>query len=140
MISTTITFPTPPYSNPPIEPQFYQPSRFVISDITLGETTLVTTSIDHNYVIGQQVRFIIPPAYGTRGLNEQSGLVISIPALNQLIVDISSKFFDPFVAASTDQNPQIMAIGDVNSGYINANGRNFTGTFIPGSFIDISPL
>jgi len=34
---------------------------------------------------------------------------------------------------------QILAIGDVNQGAINSLGRRNNGTFIPGSFIDISP-
>ena len=44
--------PTPAYNNPPIEPQFYQPSRFVISAISNGNPTTVTTSEENNYVVG----------------------------------------------------------------------------------------
>ena len=131
--------PIPLFTNPPIQPQFYQPSRFVITAIGQGQTTLVTTSINQNYVIGQLVRFIIPPAFGIRQLNEQSGFVLSIPSPNQVEVDIDSSFYDSFVSAISIQNPQIIAIGDGNSGQINSNGINNSSTFVPGSFINISP-
>jgi len=36
--------------------------------------------------------------------------------------------------------PQIIAIGDNNSGSINSNGRTNLGTTIPGAFRNISPV
>lgn len=139
MSNTVLSYPIPPYSNVPIEPQFYEPSRFVISAITLGQTTLITTTQDHNYVIGQLVRLIIPPSNGCRQLNEQQGYVLSIPNTNQVILNIYSAGGDPFVSAVNPQQPQILAIGDVNTGVVNNNGRASTGTYVPGSFINISP-
>lgn len=143
---SAIVGPIPPYSNPPIEPQFFQPSVFYISAISLGQTTTITTSINHNYVLGQLTRLLIPSKYGAQALNEQQGYVIAIPALNQVTLDINSINSDPFISSPTflpfqsKTPPQIVAVGDRNSGTINANGRNPTGTFIPGSFINISPL
>lgn len=127
------------YQNPPIEPQFYAPSQFIISAIALGTTTLVTTTIDHNYVVTQQCRLVIPNGYGCTQLNELSGYVIAVPALNQVLLDINSQHANSFIAASLRQQPQIMAIGDVNTGPINANGPQNVQTFISGSFINISP-
>lgn len=144
--NTVISGPVPPYSNPPIQPQFFQPSRFVISALTLGQTTTITTSVDHNYVIGQQVRLLIPSKHGSTSLNEQSGIVLSIPASNQVILDINSNGADPFIATPTfmpfqQQTPsQIIAIGDYNTGLISMSGRSLPTTTIPGSFINISPL
>ena len=138
-MASPIKGPVPAYSNPPINPQYYEPSRFVISNISLGVTTLVTTSIDHNYVVGQTVRLLIPFGYGAYQLNEVPGNVLSIPTTNQVVLDINSNGSDAFLPGSLNQNPQIIAIGDVNSGTIN-NSRSNLGTFIPGSFIDISPL
>jgi len=141
-----ISYPIPAYSNPPIEPQFYQPSQFVISAITLGKTTIITTLVNNNYVIGQLVRILIPSKYGSRGLNEQQGMVISLPAPNQVEVNIDSTNVDPFIASPTflpfqsRTLPQIIAIGDNNSGAINNQGRSPTSTTIPGSFENISPL
>lgn len=130
--------PVPPYTNPPIEPQYYQPRVYFISNITLGQITLVTTTINHDYVIGQLCRLIIPPAYGCRELNEVTGYVISIPASDQVVLDIYSQGGNPFVSASTSNQPQILPVGDINSGVQNTNGRINQITYIPGSFINIS--
>jgi len=135
-----ISYPIPPYSNPPIQPQFYEPSRFVISSITLGATTTVTTTLDMNYVIGQLVRLIIPRAFGCIQLNEQEGYVISIPASNQVVLDIYSAGGSPYISATDPNVPQILAIGDINLGAINRYGRVNLNTNIPGSFINVSPL
>lgn len=138
-VGTVISYPIPAYSNVPVQPQFYQPSQFFISDITLGQTTTVTTTVDHNYVIGQEVRLIIPPSFGCRQLNNQTGFVLSIPEDDEVVLDIYSLGGDPYVSSSATTKAQILAIGDVNSGVTNSTGRLSNGTFIPGSFADISP-
>ena len=137
-----ITGPIPPYSNPPIEPQFYKPSQFVITAISLGITTMITTSVNNNYVVGQEIRLLIPPYSGARGLNGETGFVIAIPSPNQVTLDIDSIGVDPFIFINLSNKfrtpAQIIAIGDENSGAINLSRSNQT-TFIPGSFINISP-
>lgn len=149
MPSTTgvISYPIPPYQNLPIEPQNYQPSRFVISAISLGQTTTVTTTGNVNYVIGQLVRLLIPSAFGTIELNEQSGYVLSIPTPNQVVLGINSSRMTAFnsSATATTSQPQILATGDVNTGTVSTTGRSIptingnTNIAIPGSFINISP-
>lgn len=134
-------FPGPiaPESNPPINPQYYNPSRFVISAISLGTTTTVTTTEDMNFVIGQLVRFIIPQNCGTVQLNEQTGYIIDFPAPDQAEININSSDYDVFSAISTYVQPQLLPVGDINTGTINATGRLKTGTYVPGAFIDVSP-
>lgn len=129
--------PIPPWTNAPINAQFYKPSVFVISDITLGLTTIVTTSLNNNYVVGQEIRLTIPPTFGCRQLNGQSGFVISIPSANQVQVSINSVNADQFTSSSATTKPQIAAIGDINNGAQNTSANN-TSVFIPGSFINIS--
>lgn len=135
-----ISFPTPFFNNNiPIDADFYQPSRFVISNITLGQTTFIITSIDHNYFIGQLIRLFIPKGFGCTQLNNLSGYVIDIPLSNEVEVSIdSSKTVDPFIAASETNSPAIMAIGDNNTGTLNTNGRINQVTTVPGAFINIS--
>ncbi len=136
---SAIIGPTAPYSNVPIEAQFYQPSRFVISAVSLGVTTTVTTTAAMNYVIGQLVRLIIPPSFGCRQLNESQGYVLSLPTTTQVVLSIdSSKDVDPYIASSASTVAQILAIGDINTGQINT-GRSGNITYIYGSFINISP-
>jgi hypothetical protein len=139
-VGTVISYPIPAYQNVPIEPQFYQPSQFFISDITLGITTIVTTTIDMNYVIGQEVRLLIPPSFGSYQLNGQTGFVLSLLASNQVEVSIDSSFADPFIASSSAvQSAQIIALGDISNGVISDTGRNISSTNVPGAFINISP-
>ena len=138
-----MSFPPGPialYRNLPIEAQYYKPSRFVISAIGLGATTLITTTVALNYVVGQVVRFIIPLTFGTRQLNEQQGVVTQVPSANQVVVAINSLNYNPYIASSATTPAQIMAIGDVNSGHINPFGPYHTFPYIPGSFINISPF
>lgn len=214
--SGVVSFPVPAYSNPPITPQFYQPSRFVISEITFGVTTTVSSLSDMNFVIGQLVRLLIAPVYGSYQLNEVQGYVLSIPTTKSVVIDINSIGVTAFIAnpytstitaatkashvvltannsfyannlltisgvqgmtelngsnrlivSRTDTTitldlnstafgtytsggiatlqtpivnyPQIIAVGDVNSGQTNT-GRTGNLTFVPGSFINISPL
>jgi hypothetical protein len=136
-------FPGPiaPENNPPIMPQYFQPSRFEIIDIDLGITTTITTSDDMNYVIGQAVRLLIPETYGSFQLNELQGLVIEIPAADQVVVDINSTNSNQFIPNPTygPTKPQIIAIGDVNSGIISSSGRDIVNSRLPGSFTNISP-
>src|SRR6188474_863791 len=85
-----LSYPIPAYQNLPPEPEFYVPRRFVIEGITLGVTTIVTTTEDHNYVIGQECRLLIPSPFGSYQLNEVKGNVISIPADDQVELSIDS--------------------------------------------------
>ena len=136
---SVISYPIPPYQNLPIEPQNYQPRAFVISAITLGISTLVTTVDDMNYVVGQLVRLIIPETYGCRQLNGQEGYVLGIPAANQVQVSINSSMnVNPYIASSQPTPAQILAIGDVNTGYTSSTGASVPLVAIPGSFINIS--
>lgn len=141
-------FPGPqsPYQNPPIQPQFFQPSQFVITGISFGTSTTFTTAKNANYVIGQLVRIIIPESYGSYQLNEQTGYVTAIPAGNQVTVNINSIGVNPFISTPTFlpyQNhtpPQIVSVGSTNTGKISLTGPVQTNVTIPGAFENISPI
>jgi hypothetical protein len=137
-MGTVVTAPIPPFQNLPIRANFYNPSRFLISNIILGQTTIITATEDMNYVIGQLVRLIIPAPYGTYQLDNRQAYVISIPSDDQVEIDIDSNQMNAFILASISQQPQILPIGDVNSGVINNNGLNAAGIGIPGAFINLS--
>lgn len=145
--STVISYPIPPYQNEPINVNYYQPSQFFIQDISLGQTTTITTTTGMNYSIGQVIRLIVPAYFGSYQLNEQTGIVIEIPADNQVVTTIiSAENVDPFilfVPPSPLLMPyiaaQILAVGDVNNGAINSQGRVNNGISPLGAFINISP-
>ena len=137
---TVISYPISIYQNVPIEAGFYQPSRFVISDVDLGQTTIVTTTEDVNYVVGQLVRLIIPPSFGCRQLNEKQGYVLALPSSDEVEISIDSSLnVDPYIASSATTKAQILAVGNINSGIISSTGTVMSSTNIPGSFINISP-
>jgi len=146
MTNPILNGPQAPESNPPIEPQYFQPNQFVISNIQRGIVTTVTLDqtfygAKNNFVVGQLVRFIIPETYGIRQLNEQLGYVIGIPSENQVNVNINTTInYDNFVASPSygPTPPQLLPVGDVNTGRINTD-RSRNGTYIEGSFINISP-
>lgn len=136
---SAITGPIPPYQNLPIEPQNYNPSRFTISSITLGKTTVVTATEDMNYVVGQLTRLIIPPSYGCRQINEAQSYVISLPSTTSVELNLdTSRNVDPYIASSASTPAQILPVGDVNTGIISSTGRVIPTTNIPGSFINVS--
>ena len=132
--------PTPAYNNVPIQPQNYAPSKFDISDISLGPTTIVTTSVNHNYIVGQLVRLLIPNPYGSYQLNEVLGYVISIPSADEVELNINSTGANTFNPSPVKgpTPPQIVAVGDSWSGIISTTGRSVPTTAIPGSFVNIS--
>jgi len=133
--------PIAPENNPPITPQYYQPNVFNIASITNGKTTLVTTTVPNNYVVGQLVRLLVSQIYKATQFNELTAYVININSPTQFTLGLDSSSFGLFVANPTSgtTQPQVVAVGDLNTGYINPNGRMVNGTFIPGSFINISP-
>lgn len=134
-----IVGPIAPYSNVPIQEQFYEPRRYQIDDITRGKTTTVTTTADHDFVVGQQARINLPSEYGMYQINGRQALVISIPAADQVEILLDSTQFDAYVSATSTQVPQIIPIGEFNSGYLSSTGTVVTDINIPGAFINISP-
>lgn len=113
-----------------------------ISAISKGITTVITTTLDHSFVIGNEVSFQIPKEYGMRQLNTQSGYVLSITDTT-VEVNIDSLGYDAFIVPSV--NPlivldpaQIIPRGDANTGYILPGGEN-PPLQIPGAFRNIYP-
>lgn len=137
--TTVLSYPIPAFQNLPLQPQFYQPSRFVISGVTLGQTTIITTTTNMNYVIGQEVRLNIPPSFGCRQLNGVTAFVVSLPALNEVELALYSLGGDAYQSSTATTQAQILAVGGINNGYQAPNGIN-NAPLIPGSFTNISPL
>jgi hypothetical protein len=113
-------------------PYLYAPGVAFIEAIATGTTTTVTTTAPHNYVVGQEIAFRIPQAWGTTQLNSLPdnaipgspiyGYVISVPSSTSFICNINSTGYTafntnlvaaPFIGQSF---PQVVAVGDVNSG------------------------
>lgn len=119
-------------------PYLYFPGVSYISAITLGATTTIDTTAAHNFVVGQEVAFRIPvvagfpTAWGTTQLNSLPntlspgspvyGYVISVTDYNTVVVNIDSSAYTAFNSNIPVANvpgmsfPQIVAVGDVNTG------------------------
>lgn len=134
--------PIAPERNPPINAQYYAPDRFIISAIVPGSNTVITTTTPNNFVVGQLVRLLIPWYWGAQQINTQLGYISLLISSSQFILDIYSIGIKPFAlstfAPAIQNQPQVIPVGDANSGPINT-GRTNNQTFISGSFINISP-
>lgn len=114
-------------------PYIYFPGVSIISAITLGTTTVVATAENHNLVVGSQVAFRIPSAWGTTQLNTPYfgnnlsqpvyGLVTVVTSATQVTVAINSSAFTAFNSNPTVAQalaglsfPQMVAVGDQNTG------------------------
>lgn len=113
-------------------PFLYAPGVSTISAITLGATTTVDTAAPHNFVVGQEVAFRIPSAYGTTQLNSLPnvtipgqpiyGFVTVVNSATEVVVNINSTGYTAFTQPSVAQvlvglaPAQILAVGDNNSG------------------------
>jgi hypothetical protein len=119
-------------------PWNYLPGQNVISAITTGTTTTVTTTDNHNYVVGQEIAFRIPSVWGTTQLNSLPnnsipgspiyGYVTSITSNTIFVCSINSTGFTAFNSNPTVAQvigltpPQVVAVGDVNSGGVAYSG------------------
>lgn len=114
-------------------PTLYAPGASVITAISTGTTTTVTTTAAHNFQVGQEIAFRIPTAWGTSQLNSLPnsvvpgspiyGFVTAVGSATQFTCSINSTGYTAFnsnqVFASFPGEffPQVVAVGDVNSGY-----------------------
>jgi hypothetical protein len=137
--------PTPAYTNPTIQPQFFAPDYFQISAVAKGKTTQVTVlstfGVECNFVVGQQVLFVIPNRFGTIQLNNMTGIVTSIVSPNVFTLNIDSSAFSDFIATPDRERQiaQVLPAGTFRTGNINPNPSD-VGLTIPGSFTNTSPF
>ena len=119
-------------------PFLYEPGVAFISALTLASTTTVVTTAPHNFETGQQIAFRIPSVWGPTQLNSlpdtlipgQSiyGYVQSITDNQTFVCNINSTGYTAFTTAQSVTSvpgltfPQVLAVGDVNSGGIPYSG------------------
>lgn len=124
--------PTGAFVRKVLYPYLYLPGDNFISAITTGATTTVTTTANHNFVVGQEIAFRIPAAYGTTQLNELPNNTIPGSPVNYYVTSITSNTVfvcnavsTGYTAFATNQTvasmvgqslPQVVAVGDVNTG------------------------
>jgi hypothetical protein len=129
---TALTAQTVPRVRKVLYPFLYMPQDNVISALTLAATTTVSTSMYHNFEVGQEVAFRIPSQWGTVQLNSLPntiipgspiyGYVISVTDNWNFVVNINSTGYTAFNTNPATPNiigltyAQVLAVGDVNTG------------------------
>ena len=139
-------------------PDLYIPQACFITAITAANPCVITTSVNHNFVVGQEVGFTIPTQWGMTQLDTETYLktnngipqqaYVTAVTATTLTINLSSVGFTTFayptsaVAALGVTFPQVYAIGDANTGYsLNSSGNvPYLGVTngvigIPGSFV-----
>jgi hypothetical protein len=123
-------------------PDLYVPFVNTITAITTGTTTTISTSLNHSFVVGQEVFFTIPstsyvnttPVWGTTQLDSatyvrnngvpQQAYITSITNANTFVVNVNSTGYGAFTYPTSAQAalgvtfPQVAAIGDSNFGFV----------------------
>lgn len=122
----------------------YYPFVCDIDSVSQSEIVIVETTVPHGFEIGNTVQFFIPPQYGMRQLNGLKGIVIAIPADDQIEVDIDTSNFDAFVMPTPPafvviDPAQVAGIGDVNYGNLSPGGRPILPMTVPGAFLNQPP-
>lgn len=77
--------------------RYYPKRRFITKIASSGTSTVITLSVTHQFTVGQEVRLIVPTAWGTNELNGQLGIITAISTTNNTItVNIDSSGFSAF--------------------------------------------
>ncbi len=74
-----------------------------IESVTQAYPAVLTTTVDHGYVAGMMVTFLIPPSFGMVQLNNLTLQVLSVTA-NTLSLNVDTTSFAPFVAYDPSPN------------------------------------
>lgn len=110
----------PSYSAPfPV----FQPAMRVITNITNSFPATVTTSLNHQYIVGTIVRLNVQPEFGMVQANQKVGTILTVPTPTTFTVSIDTTYFDVFVTPNIPapppqiayQSPFVTAIGEDNS-------------------------
>lgn len=120
----------------------YIPYTCNIIAVNNGQTTTVTTDVNHGFIVGNTVQFNIPKQWGERQLDGLKGTVLAITA-NTITVNIDSLLFDvfstPTVTLPTVIDPaQVLPVGDYNTGCLATDILN-PPLQIPGTYRNTYP-
>jgi hypothetical protein len=124
--------PTGAYVKKVLYPYLYEPGVAFIEAVTTGTTTTIVTTAPHNFVVGQEIAFRIPAAWGPVELNSLPNLlvpakpryayVLSLTNNTTFVCSFNSTGYTAYTANQTVASvpglspPQVLAVGDVNTG------------------------
>jgi hypothetical protein len=79
-----------------LTPPYYYPQRAFITGITAANPIVVTTSTNHGYTVGQQVRLRVPSQFGMIQANNLQGVITAVTSTTLTINSIDSSAFTAF--------------------------------------------
>lgn len=92
----------------PFDPIYY-PRRRYITKITQAAQAVVTLSVTHGYKVGQEVRLVVPAAYGMTQMNGLQATIVAIDTTtttgNSITLNVDSTAFDAFAFPLTADVP-----------------------------------
>lgn len=98
-----------------ITPSVWVPPFCWVTAITNAFQSTITTSFDHNYVVGQIVLLSVPKAFGMKEADRQQATILAVPATNQMTVSLNTSTFTPFAFPPASAVPftfaQVSSIG-----------------------------
>ena len=103
-----------------IENPNFQPALRLITALTIAENATVTTSFDHDYLIGLIVRILVPNEFGMIQVNKEVGTIIEVPTDDTFVIDIDTRGFDTFIVPDPEEwfineFPSVVPVGEINS-------------------------
>jgi hypothetical protein len=122
-------------------PALYAPMVSYISSLTLANPMVVSLTMPGNFIVGQEVAFRIPSAWGTTQLNSLPNVVIPGSPIYGFVTAVSASLTTPTITVNINSSaytafnsnqtfasyvgekfPQVVPAGDANSG---SNQTNF---------------
>lgn len=80
----------------PFDPIYYPRRRF-ITKITKAVQAVVTLSVTHQYTVGQQIRMVVPAAFGMQEMNGVLATIVAVDLVNNTItLNVNSSGFSTF--------------------------------------------
>lgn len=80
----------------PFDSRYYPRNRYITS-ISKATSAVIIMSVTHGFTVGQEVRIVVPTAFGMTEINNQLGTVTAInTTTNSITVDIDSTAFTTF--------------------------------------------
>ena len=156
--------PSGAYVKKVLYPFLYAPGVSVITAVSTGSTTAITTTTPHNLVVGQEIAVRVPSQWGITQLNSLPnsttpgspiyGYVTAVNSSVQVTVNINSSSYTAFSSNPTVAQtpglsfPLLVAVGDVNTGGVAYSGgalypsplvnglSTINGPAISGSFVN----
>jgi len=113
-----------------VDPLFYPRRRFVVN-ITQAVNAQVSTSVAHNYVVGQEVRFNIPSQSGMIQLNATpdnnylSAIILTVVDSYNFTINIDTSAFTAFtwptIAQQPSSFPEVHPVGEDTASSLSIN-------------------